>query len=117
MVKLGARPNLCANYSTINQEEFEMAVYRITRFTSSDMENAMAKAEEAREEVSAVGAELIDLAADADGNGVVVAKYPDAATMEAATATAQKVFGQLIAEGLMDGDSITIWTGEVGVSM
>jgi len=37
--------------------------------------------------------------------------------MEAATATAQKVFGQLVAEGLMDGDSISIWTGEVGVSM
>ena len=53
MVKLGARPNLCANYSTINQEEFEMAIYRITRFTSSDMDKAMAKAEEAREEVSA----------------------------------------------------------------
>ena len=77
-----------------------MAIYRITRFTSSDMDRAMAKAEEAREEVSAVGAELIDLAADADGNGVVIAKYPDAATMEAATATAQKVFGQLVAEGL-----------------
>ena len=74
-----------------------MAIYRITRFTSSDMDRAMAKAEEAREEVSAVGAELIDLAADADGNGVVIAKYPDAATMEAATATAQKVFGQLVA--------------------
>tara|TARA_X000000950_G_scaffold287017_1_gene397679 strand:+ start:1189 stop:1494 length:306 start_codon:yes stop_codon:yes gene_type:complete len=101
----------------MNLEEFQMAIYRITRFTSSDMENAMAKAEEAREEVSAVGAELIDLAADADGNGVVVAKYPDAATMEAATATAQKVFGQMVAEGLMDGDSISIWTGEVGVSM
>ena len=117
MVKLDGWPDLCANYSTIRQEEFKMAIYRITRFTSSDMENAMAKAEEAREEVSAVGAELIDLAADADGNGVVVAKYPDAATMEAATATAQKVFGQLVAEGLMDGDSIIIWTGEVGVSM
>jgi len=117
VVKLDGWPDLWVNYSTINLEEFQMAIYRITRFTSSDMENAMAKAEGAREEVSAVGAELIDLAADADGNGVVVAKYPDAATMEAATATAQKVFGQLVAEGLMDGDSISIWTGEVGVSM
>ena len=117
MVKLDGWPGLWANDSTIHLEEFEMAIYRITRFTSSDMENAMAKAEEAREEVSAVGAELIDLAADDDGNGVVVAKYPDAATMEAATATAQKVFGQLVAEGLIDGGSISIWTGEVGVSM
>ena len=38
-----------------------MAIYRITRFTSSDMEKAKAKAEEARDEVSAVGADFIDL--------------------------------------------------------
>ena len=94
-----------------------MAIYRITRFTSSDMEKAKARAEEVRDEVSAVGADFIEIAADADGNGVVVAKYPDAATMEAATATAQKVFGQMVAEGVMDGDSISIWTGDVINSM
>ena len=54
---------------------------------------------------------------DQVGNGVVVAKYPDAATMEAATATAQKGFGQMVAEGVMDGDSISIWTGDVINSM
>ena len=55
-----------------------MAIYRITRFTSSDMAKAIAMAEEARDEVAAVGAAFIDIAADDDGNGVVVAKYPDA---------------------------------------
>ena len=94
-----------------------MAIYRITRFTSSDMQKAIAMAEDARDEVSAVGADFIDIAADADGNGVVVAKYPDAATMEAATATAQKVFGQMVSEGVMNGDSISIWSGEVVNSM
>jgi|TARA_B110000014_G_scaffold223776_1_gene181624 phosphoribosylamine-glycine ligase len=97
--------------------DINMAIYRITRFTSSDMDKAKARAEEARDEVSAVGADFIEIAADADGNGVVVAKYPDAATMEAATATAQKVFGQMVAEGVMDGDSISIWTGDVINSM
>ena len=81
------------------------------------MAKAIAMAEEARDEVAAVGADFIDIAADDDGNGVVVAKYPDAATMEAATATAQKVFGQMVAGGSMDGDSISIWTGDVVNSM
>ena len=94
-----------------------MAIYRITRFTSSDIQKAIAMAEDARDEVAAVGADFIDIAADADGNGVVVAKYPDAATMEAATAIAQKVFGQMVSEGVMNGDSISIWSGEVVNSM
>ena len=94
-----------------------MAIYRITRFTSSDIQKAIAMAEDARDEVAAAGADFIDIAADADGNGVVVAKYPDAATMEAATAIAQKVFGQMVAEGVMDGGSISIWSGEVVNSM
>ena len=94
-----------------------MAIYRITRFTSSDIQKAIAMAEDARDEVAAAGADFIDIAADADGNGVVVAKYPDAATMEAATAIAQKVFGQMVSEGVMDGDSISIWSGEVVNSM
>tara|TARA_Y100001934_G_C12323505_1_gene761313 strand:+ start:445 stop:690 length:246 start_codon:yes stop_codon:yes gene_type:complete len=81
------------------------------------MEKVKARAEEVRDEVSAVGADFIDISADADGNGVVIAKYPDEATMEAATATAQKVFGQMVAEDAMDGDSISIWTGDVINSM
>ncbi|HJP07668.1 MAG: hypothetical protein GY889_08165 [Proteobacteria bacterium] len=94
-----------------------MAIYRITRFTSQDMNKAIAMADAARDEIATVGADFIDVAADDDGNGVVVARYPDSATMEAATPVAQKVFGQMIAEGVMDGESVDIWTGGVVNSM
>ena len=94
-----------------------MTVYRITRFTSSDVDKAISMTEGAREEVAAVGADIIDIAFDDDGNGVVVAKYPDAATMEAATAVAMGIFGKMIAEGVIDGDSINIWTGNIAVSL
>ena len=73
--------------------------------------------EGAREEVAAAGADIIDITLDDDGNGAVVAKYPDIATMEAATAVAMEVFGKMIAEGAIDGDSIDIWTGNVAVSI
>lgn len=98
-------------------ENIDMTVYRITRFTSPDAGKAVTMAEEAREEVAAAGADIIDIAMDDDGNGVVVAKYPDSATMEAATAVAMGVFGKMIAEGAIDGDSIDIWTGNVAVSI
>ena len=94
-----------------------MAIYRITRFTSQDMNKASAMADAARDEIATVGADFIDVAADDDGNGVVVARYPDSATMEAATPVARKVFGQMIADGVMDGESVDIWTGDVVNSM
>ncbi|HCY13408.1 MAG TPA: hypothetical protein DG414_06170 [Gammaproteobacteria bacterium] len=90
-----------------------MAVYRITRFTSSNMDKAVEGAEAARSAIEALGADFIDLVSDGEGNGIVIAKYPDTATMEAATATAQQVFGQMIQEGAMDGASIDIWSGDV----
>ncbi len=70
-----------------------------------------------REEVAAASADIIDIALDDDGNGAVIAKYPDIATMEAATAVAMGVFGKMIAEDAIDGDSIDIWTGNVAVSI
>ncbi len=94
-----------------------MAVYRITRFTSPDADKAISMAEGAREEVAAAGADFIDIVMDDDGNGVVVAKYPDAATMEVATAVAMGVFGKMIAEGAIDADSIDVWAGNVVASI
>ncbi|NBP94930.1 MAG: hypothetical protein EBY36_07395 [Gammaproteobacteria bacterium] len=94
-----------------------MAIYRITRFKTSDAEKTAALAEAARAEVSQMGADFIDVAFDEEGNGAVVARYPDVATMENATATAQKVFGQMVADGAMDGASIQIWSGDVKVSL
>ena len=38
----------------------------------------------------------IDIVSLSDGSGVVVAKYSDEATMEAATGIAQQAFGKLI---------------------
>ncbi|MBT59691.1 MAG: hypothetical protein CL393_09230 [Acidiferrobacteraceae bacterium] len=90
-----------------------MAIYRITRFKSLDMDKAIASVNASRDELASVGADFIDITADSEGNGVVIAKYPDEATMEAATATAKKVIGQMIADGLMEGSSIDIWTGDV----
>ena len=47
---------------------------------------------------------------------VVIARYPDESTMEAATATAQDAFGQMITQGAADSSSIDQWTEEVMMS-
>ena len=47
---------------------------------------------------------------------IVVARYPDESNMQAATATAQGVFGQMVAEGVADGSSIDQLVGEATMS-
>ena len=69
-----------------------------------------------RETIEAMGADFIDVAEDNDGNMVVVARYPDDSTMEAATATAQDTFGQMITQGAADSSSIDQWNGRVMMS-
>mgnify|MGYP001025485956 FL=1 len=93
-----------------------MAVYRITRFSSSDMDKAMELAESVRASMSEIKFDFIDVAQDDQGNGVVIARYPDAGAMEEATATAQQALGQLVVAGVIDGSSIEQWTGEVSMS-
>ena len=93
-----------------------MAVYRITRFSSSNMDKAMELAESVRASMSEIKFDFIDVAQDDQGNGVVIARYPDAGAMEEATATAQQALGQLVVAGVIDGSSIEQWTGEVGIS-
>ena len=90
-----------------------MAVYRITRFAASDMDKVGEFIENMRAELEGIGANYIDLVSYGNGKGVVIAKYPDQATMDAATDTAKKAFGDLIAAGLVDGDSVHPHTGEV----
>lgn len=90
-----------------------MAVYRITRFAASDMDKVGEFIETMRDEVEGMGANFIDLVSYGNGKGVVIAKYPDQATMDAAADTAKKVFGEMIAAGLVDGDSVHPHTGEV----
>jgi len=90
-----------------------MAVYRITRFAASDMDKVGEIAENMRDVLAGAGASFIDLVSYGNGKGVVIAKYPDQATMEAASDTARKAFGEMIAAGVVDGDSVHPHTGEV----
>ena len=90
-----------------------MSVYRITRFASSDMDKTADFANSMRNELENMGAEFIDIVSYGNGKGVVLAKYPDQATMDAAAEKAKTTFGKLIEAGLIDGDSIHPHMGEV----
>jgi len=90
-----------------------MAVYRITRFAASDMDKVGELIETMRDELEGIGANFIDLVSYGNGKGVVLAKYPDQAAMDAATDKAKKAFAEMIAAGLVDGDSVHPHTGEV----
>ena len=93
-----------------------MALYRITKFTATDMDKAQEIAETMRGVLEGVGADFIDLVSCGDGDGVVVAKYPNQAAMDAATETAKQAFGKMVEAGAIDGASIQPQTGEVIMS-
>ena len=93
-----------------------MAVYRVTRFTSVNMDRVVEETKAMRGLLESIGAEFVDVVSDGRGSGMVVAIYRDKGTMEVATSTAQKVFGKQIKEGIIDGTSLDIWTGEVAIS-
>ena len=93
-----------------------MAYYRITRLKALNSIKITEIAEGMRETIEAMGADFIDVSEDNDSNMVVVARYPDERAMEAATATAQDAFGQMITQGAAVGSSIDQWTGEVVIS-
>ena len=90
-----------------------MAVYRITRFAASDMDKVRELTETMRDVLEGIGADFIDMVSYGNGKGVVIAKYPDQATMDAATDTAKKAFGDMIDAGAVDADSVHPHTGEV----
>ena len=62
-----------------------MSVYRLTRFAAPDMDKAGEIAERMRSEIEGIGADFIDLVSYGNGKGVVIAKYPDEATMDPAS--------------------------------
>jgi hypothetical protein len=93
--------------------ESQMAVYRITRFAASDMDKVQEATNSMRDEIEGIGANFIDLISYGNGKGVVIAKYPDQATMDAASDTAKKVFANMIEAGFVDGDSVHPHTGDV----
>ena len=90
-----------------------MAVYRITRFAASEMDKVGEITENMRDVLSGIGADFIDIVSYGNGKGVVIAKYPDQATMDAAAETARKAFADMIEAGVVDGDSVHPHTGEV----
>ena len=90
-----------------------MSVYRITRFAAPDMDKAGEIAERMRSEIEGIGADFIDLVSYGNGKGVVIAKYPDEATMDAASELAKQAFAEMIEEGVVDGDSVHPHTGTV----
>ena len=90
-----------------------MAMYRITRFAAPNMEKAGEIAESMRTVLENIGADFIDMVSYGNGKGVVIAKYPDQATMDAASETAKKAFADMINAGAVDEDSIHPHIGEV----
>jgi hypothetical protein len=90
-----------------------MAVYRITRFAATDMGKVKELTEGMRATLEGVGADFIDVVSYGNGKGVVIARYVDQASMDAATDTARKAFADMIAAGAIDGDSVHPHTGEV----
>ena len=90
-----------------------MAVYRITRFAAPDMDKLGEKVESMRDVLQGLRSDFIDVVSYGNGKGVVIARYPDQASMDAATDTARKVFSDMIDAGLIDADSVHPHTGEV----
>lgn len=90
-----------------------MSVYRITRFAASDMDKVGTMTESMRDILEGVGADFIDIVSYGNGKGVVLAKYPDQATMDAASEAATQAFGKMAATGVIDGDAIHPHAGEV----
>lgn len=90
-----------------------MAVYTITRFASSDMDKAGEIADGLRGELKGAGAEFIDFVSYGNGKGVVLARYPDEETKDAASDTAKMMFDKMVEAGVVDGDAIHPHAGEV----
>lgn len=93
-----------------------MPVYRITRLGAVDSKKINYIAEEMRETIESMGADFIEITEGADDCIMIVARYANTSKMEAATATAQGIFGQIIAQEAADDSSIQQWVGEVTMS-
>lgn len=90
-----------------------MSVYQITRFAAPDMDKAAEVAESMRDVLESAGADFIDIVSYGNGKGVVLAKYPDQAAMDAADQTAKQAFGKMIEVGAVEDGSIHPHAGEV----
>ena len=77
------------------------------------MDKAGEISETMRDQLEGVGADFIDLVSYGNGKGVVIARYPDQAALEAATEIAKNAFGKMIKAGVIDSDSVHAHSGEV----
>jgi len=77
------------------------------------MDKAGEMSEAMRTELEGVGADFIDMVSYGNGKGVVVARYPDQATLETATETAKQAFTKMIEAGVIDEGSVHVHTGDV----
>jgi len=93
-----------------------MSVYRLTEFTSPDMNKLVEFSETLRDAVAAAGAEFIDVISVGGDKCVVIAKYATQELMEAATDINKAAFGKMIAAGHVNADSISGQSGEVNFS-
>jgi len=93
-----------------------MAYYRITKLKALDSDRIKQIGEEMRDVIESMNADFIDIVENHENDMIVVARYPDESNMQAATATAQGVFGQMVAEGIADGSSIDQSVGKVTMS-
>lgn len=89
-----------------------MTTYRITEFTSPTPENVATACDAITDMVSKAGAEMIDIVMMDGGKGLVIARYGSEAIMTAATPIHQEAFGALVADGAIDGSSISSRSGE-----
>ena len=90
-----------------------MSVYRLTRFAAPDMDKAGEIAERMGGKIECIGADFIDLVSYGNGKGVVIAKYPDKTTMDAASELGKPASGKMIEAGVVDGGSVHPQTGIV----
>ena len=93
-----------------------MSIYRITRLKVLDSNQITTILEGMRKTIESMGADFIDVTSGDNDSVIIVARYPNESTMEAATATAQEAFGQMITRGAVDGSSIDQWIGHVTTS-
>ncbi len=93
-----------------------MSVYRITEFATSDMGKVIDFWEALREAVEAAGAESVDVVSVGEGKGMVVAKYPTQAMMDAAIDINKEAFGKMIVAGVVKTGSIGGKSGDVVLS-
>ncbi len=94
-----------------------MTRYRITRCRVPDVEAAISAVKLHRERLESAGARFIDIIEDGEGTAMVIACYSSREAMESATVVANHVFSELIRDGLVEGDSLEIFSGKTRFSV